>query len=84
MGNVDIEWVNQGFVDILQSEGVHELVLSQAEAIANRASANIPGASEGYQAAAKKNSTRWVAGVFCTDAASIRAESENKALSRAV
>ena len=50
MGNVRIEWVNQGFVDILQSEGVHELVLSQAEATANRASANIPEASEGYQA----------------------------------
>lgn len=84
MANVRIEWVNQGFVDILQSEGVHELVLSQAKAIASRASANIPEDSEGYHAAAKKNNTRWVAGVITTDAVSVRAESENKALSRAV
>lgn len=84
MGNVRIEWNNQGFRDILQSEGVHDLVLTQAEAIAERASANIPEASEGYSASAKKNPTRWVAGVICTDDASIRAESENKALSRAV
>lgn len=82
--NVRIEWNNEGFKDILKSEGVHELVLSQAEQIATRASANIAGTSEGYSASAKQMSSRWVAGVICTDDASVRAESEDKALSRAV
>lgn len=84
MGNVRIEWNDQGFKDILRSDGVHDLVLSTAETIAMRASANIPEASEGYNASAKQMSSRWVAGVITTDAASVRAESENKALSRAV
>lgn len=84
MAGVRFEWNNQGFRDILQSEGVRELVLEQANAIAQRATANIPEPSEGYTASAKKNPSRWVAGVITTDEASIRAESENKALSRAV
>ena len=39
--NVSIEWNDAGFVEILQSEGVRELVLSQAERIATAATANI-------------------------------------------
>ena len=84
MGNVRIEWNNQGFKDILRSDGVKELVLNTAEAIAERATNNIPGPSEGYSASAKQNPSRWVAGVITTDQASIVAESEDKALSRAV
>lgn len=83
-GNVRIEWNNAGFVEILKSDGVRDLVLSTAEQIASRATANISEASEGYEASAKQMSSRWVAGVITTDDASIRAESENKALSRAV
>ena len=82
--NVSMEWNDAGFVEILQSEGVRELVLSQAERIASRATANIPEPSEGYTANVVKKPTRWVAGVATTDEASVRAESENKALSRAV
>lgn len=82
--NVRIEWNNAGFVEILKSQGVKDLVLSTAETIADRASANISEPSEGYKASAVQKSTRWVAGVITTDEASVRAESENKALSRAV
>ena len=82
--NVRIEWNDAGFVEILQSEGVRELVLSQAERIATAATANIPEPSEGYTANAVKKPTRWVAGAATTDEASVRAESEYKALSRAV
>lgn len=82
--NVRIEWNDAGFVEILQSEGIRGLVLSTAEQIASRATANISEPSEGYTANAVKKPTRWVAGVATTDEASVRAESEDKALSRAV
>ena len=82
--NVWIVWYDAGFVVILLSEGVRDLFLSQAERIATAATANIPEPSEGYTANAVKKPTRWVAGVATTDEASVRAESENKALSRAV
>lgn len=82
--SVRIEWNNQGFKDILQGSEVQQLVLNQAEDIANRANSSISGASEGFRAHAVKAPSRWISFVGTTDQETIVAESENKVLSRAV
>lgn len=84
MAGVRFEWNNQGFRDILGSAGVEQLVLEHAQQIAQRASAGISEASEGFTAEAVKAPTRYIAFASTTDRASVEAESENKVLSRAV
>ena len=79
-----IEWNNQGFRDLLQSSEVEQLVRSKAETIADRANASLSEESEGFRAHSIKASSRYVAYAGTTDEASVRAESENKVLSRAV
>lgn len=78
-----IEWVNQGFRDILNSPEVEQLVLNKAQEIADRANSQVTG-SEGFRAHAVKAGTRYIAFAGTTDTASEQAESENKVLSRAV
>lgn len=78
MSNITrIEFVNQGFRDLLNSAEVRDLVESEAQAIASRA-------GEGFEARTIKKATRWIAVVNTTDKASEQAESENKVLTRAV
>ena len=84
MANVRFEWNNAGFRELLQSDNVRQLVLDNAQAIADRATAGISGSSEGYTAHAVKAPSRYIAFVGTTDDESCRAESENKVLSRAV
>lgn len=87
MKETKIEFISDGFHDILCSDGVKELVTETASRIQSEANAGIEGESEGFS-----NKTwmggygggRWVASVSTTDKASIIAESENKALSKAV
>jgi hypothetical protein len=79
-----IEWNNQGFRDLLQSSEVEQLVRGKAETIADRANAGLSEESEGFRAHSIKASSRYVAYAGTTDEASVRAESENKVLSRAV
>ena len=79
-----IEWNNQGFKDLLQSSEVEQLVRGKAETIAGRANAGLSEESEGFRAHSIKASSRYIAFAGTTDEASVRAESENKVLSRAV
>ncbi len=79
-----IQWNNQGFKDLLQSSEVEQLVRSEAESIADRANADLTEESEGFRAHSIKASSRYIAFAGTTDEASVRAESENKVLSRAV
>ena len=79
-----IEWNNQGFRDLLQSSEVEQLVRGKAETIAHRANAGMSEESSGFKAHSMKASSRYIAFAGTTDAASVRAESENKVLSRAV
>lgn len=79
-----IEWNNQGFRDFLQSSEVEQLVRGKAETIAHRANASLSEESSGFKAHSMKASSRYIAFAGTTDAASVRAESENKVLSRAV
>lgn len=84
MANMRIEWNNDGFKQLLQSSGVEALVLSHAETIAGRANANMTEDSEGFRAHSVRASSRYVAYAGTTDEATMRAEAENKVLSRAV
>ena len=80
---VRLEFIDAGFKAILNSPETEQLVLSEAQAIAERASAEVPD-SQGYRAHSRKAGTRYIAFAGTTDHASIVAEAENKTLSRAV
>lgn len=76
MADVQIEFISAGFKAILESDGVKELVEDQAKAIADRANGNNDRGGYG--------GGRWVAFVSTTDKSSMLAESEDKALTRAI
>lgn len=77
-----IEFNSEGFKQLLNSSEVEALVLSEAQKIADAASAGISG--EGFRAHSRKAGTRYIAFAGTTDEESIRAEAEDKVLSRAV
>jgi len=82
MANARIVFNSDGFKQLLNSPEVEALVLSEAQKIADAASEGLEG--EGFKAHSKKAGTRYIAFAGTTDEESIRAEAENKALSRAV
>ncbi len=84
---VRIKFISAGFKAILNGEGVYGLVESTTENIQTKANANLQEESEGYSAHVWQGGYgggRWVGNVSTTDRASMVAESEDKALSRAV
>ena len=80
---IRLEFIDAGFKAILNSPETEQLVLSEAQAIVDRASAEVPD-SEGFRAHSRKAGTRYIAFAGTTGHASIVAEAENKVLSRAV
>lgn len=82
MANTRIVFNSDGFKQLLNSPEVEALVLSEAQKIADAASEGLEG--EGFKAHSKKAGTRYIAFAGTTDEESIRAEAENKVLSRAV
>lgn len=82
--SVRIEFNDAGFRELLNSPEVEQLVLSKAQDIADRASAECPESDEGFRAHSVKAGTRWIAFAGTTDDATVAAEAENKVLSRAV
>lgn len=87
MADVQIEYISAGFKAILESDGVKELVEDQAKAIADRANGNNDRGGSGFVASSKLGGYgggRWVAFVSTTDKSSMLAESEDKALTRAI
>ena len=82
MANARIVFNSDGFKQLLNSSEVEALVLSEAQKIADAASEGLEG--EGFKAHSKKAGTRYIAFAGTTDEESIRAEAENKTLSRAV
>lgn len=86
-GQVKIEFNSAGFREILTSDGVRAVVQSATEEIQAKANANIAEESEGFSAQVRiggYGGGRWIGHVTTTDRASIVAESEDKALTRAV
>ena len=85
---VQIEFISEGFEQILSGTGVHDVVYEQTNAICARANAANARGGEGFQSNVKLTrayrSNRYVGFVGTTDRKSIMAESEDKALSGAV
>lgn len=83
-----LQFISEGFKAILESEGTKEVVRSAAEEIKNKANANAGiEDSEGFSCEVwhgNYGGGRWVASVSTTDKKTMKAESEDKALSRAV
>lgn len=84
---IKIEFISSGFKEILKSQGVHSLVEDEANMMCDRANSYLNEESEGFKADSFYGGFgggRWVGTVSTTDLASMRAEAEDKALSKAV
>lgn len=84
---MQIQFKSEGFRKILTGSGVQGAVASATDAIQARANANIHEESEGFSShvwMGGYGGGRWVGSVNTTDYASMVAETEDKALSRAV
>lgn len=79
---IRLKFNKQGFAQILASEGCHNLVQSVAENIAEKANAN--SGLDSFVATSVKAPTRYIGFASATDKASAAAESEDKALTRAL
>ena len=79
---IKLEFNPQGFAQILASEGCHNLVQSVAENIAEKANAN--SGLDSFVATSVKAPTRYIGFASSTDKESLAAESEDKALTRAL
>ena len=77
-----IEFPDEGYRALLNSQEVEQLVLGHAQEIATRA--NEASGLESFRAHSVKAGTRYIAFAGTTDDASVRAESEDKVLSQAV
>ncbi len=78
---------SEGFKKILTSEGCHDLVQLNAETIADKANANNDRGGEGFKVSTQiggYGGGRWIGFVSTTDKNSKIAESEDKALTRAL
>lgn len=84
MNVVRIEFISKGFQQILKSDGTRDLVTDTAERIASEATSNIGEESEGYGTDTVLSGTRYIAFASSKDKTAAIAESENKALSRAL
>ena len=80
--NIRLEFNSEGFEQILMSEECHELVQGYAEDIAEKANAN--SGLDSFKATSEKAPTRYIGFASSSDKASFIAESEDKALTRAL
>lgn len=76
-GKMRIDFIDQGFIDVLKSAGLHDLLESEAQAIAGRA-------GEGFSAEVLLGTTRYNAVVHSDTIAAAQAEAEYKVLSKSV
>ena len=88
---IRLQFISEGFKEILTGAGVQSAVSEAAQAIQARANANAAGEldedSDGYSARTwlgGYGGGRWVGSVSTTDHSTMVAEAESKALSRAV
>ena len=85
---MEIEFISEGFEQILTGSGVQNVVYEQTNAICARANAANSRGGEGFESNVKLThayrSNRYVGFVGTTDRKSMIAESEDKALSGAV
>ena len=79
-----IEFNDAGFKALLGDDSVKDMIEGYTSDIKQRADAYIVGESEGFNGSMRFNGTRWVGLVGTSDYATLIAESEQKALSKAV
>lgn len=85
--SIRLEFISEGFKEILESDGVHDLVQETAEGICDKANGNNVRGGEGFTTSVIHGSYgggRWVGFVKTTDKQSEIAEAEDKALTGAV
>lgn len=85
--DIRIEFNSEGFKEVLESQGVHDFVQTTAQEICDRANANNTRGGEGFATnviLGGYGGGRWVGFVNTTDENSIKAESEDKALTGAI
>ena len=85
--NIRLEFISDGFKQILESDGVRELVQETADNIKDRANANNARGGQGFESNVIQGNYgggRWIGFVKSTDRESDIAESEDKALTGAV
>ena len=85
--SVRLVFNSDGFRQILQSEGVHDLVQQTAEEIAEKANANNTRGGQGFEARTQLGGYgggRYIGFVTTADNKAKIAESEDKALTRAL
>lgn len=84
---IKLTFISDGFRQILLGSGVKDVVQSAADKIQAKANAGINGESEGFSVDVWEGNYgggRWIGSVSTTDLESQKAESEDKALSKAV
>lgn len=79
-----IEFNPSGFEAILKGSEVQQMLKGHADAIKERADGYIDGESKGFNSKTTLAGSRWIAIVGTSDMATIIAESEQKALTKAV
>lgn len=82
-----LKFISDGFREILLGDGVKSVVESATQKIKDKADSNISGESEGFSSNVWQGNYgggRWIGSVNTTDTESMRSESEDKALSKAV
>lgn len=79
---VKLEFIDAGFRDILQSQGVRELVTDITQGIAQRAGDT--GFYNEVMLGQAYNANRWVGFVGCETYEAMRAQATDKVLTRAV
>ena len=86
-GITKLEFNSDGFKQILEGEGVKNLVESSANKIKSEADGNVSGDSTGFKVNTHiggYGGGRYISHVNSTDLESAKAESEGKALTKAV
>lgn len=84
---MDIQFISAGFKAILESDGVKDLVETEANKICEKANANNDRGGKGYAVQVKHmnyGGGRWGVFIYAKDTKATQAESEEKALTRAI
>jgi len=88
MGSIRLEFIGEGFGEILRSEGTRDLVQQVTDEIGNKANGNNVRGGEGFRTSVEQSgrykNRRWVGFVSTTDKKSVTAETEDGALTRAI
>lgn len=83
-GVTKIEFINEGFRDVLQSEGVKDLITDLTNQVCANANANYGGDGFKTNVVMGSKAQRYIGFVYASDKESMIAESEDSALTRAI